>query len=498
MTAAVDALLTRAAEAQLPPPAERMRLRKAAGLTQREVAAALELKHRVTVAQYESGEREPQGERRTAYARLLRGLAAQFPPEERLTPSEELGGPPPASDESSASSTSRSAQSPAESQGPSASSASSPSRAPEPAATGASSGRGTRDGAGASGARGAARPAGSRAEGRRERRLPSQPKTPEAVEFLTHRVETALGEHDGDVEAATAALVHKAIPDVMELLETCRLGGRYDFSRHPSLPDLLWKKPGRDSDDIWEARPKWSLDARVLAPGEYRVTALDMNAAYLSALKTQLPIGALEHHLGPDEGGPAWDKRRSGIHRITPPAWEHPQMPHPLGNREEPGPLWVTEPTLRLLFRAADRAWCDRPLVHESWTSGSSEGLLEKMRDGLVQARRAALGSGDEVTVEYIKAMYAKFVSTAGESNFNREIYRPDWVHIIRSQAFANLWLKAEKAQRAGLQAVRMMGTDELHLVGDWRQVFTEGRDVAQVKIKDTYTLTVTSGERER
>ena len=32
-------------------------------------------------------------------------------------------------------------------------------------------------------------------------------------------------------------------------------------------------------------------------PGEHTVTALDMNAAYLSALKTHLPIGALEHHL---------------------------------------------------------------------------------------------------------------------------------------------------------------------------------------------------------
>ncbi len=29
-----------------------------------------------------------------------------------------------------------------------------------------------------------------------------------------------------------------------------------------------------------------------------------------------------------------------------------------------------------------------------------------------------------------------------------------------------------------------MMGTDELHLTGDWRQVFTEGRGVAHMKVK--------------
>ncbi|MFE9823473.1 hypothetical protein ACFYSH_15245 [Streptomyces sp. NPDC005791] len=29
-----------------------------------------------------------------------------------------------------------------------------------------------------------------------------------------------------------------------------------------------------------------------------------------------------------------------------------------------------------------------------------------------------------------------------------------------------------------------MTGTDELHVTGDWRQVFPEGRGVAQMKVK--------------
>ncbi|MBA0051231.1 XRE family transcriptional regulator [Streptomyces sp. AJS327] len=488
--AGVEALLAQAAGAELPPPAERARLRRAAGLTQAQIARELGLKRRETVAEWENGEREPRPPRRTAYLQLLQALAERFPPPAApMVPGDAAGAG--ANGEHSPAGVASPANS------VSAAAPAAPQQPPVDRASAAAPHSANPPGP----ARPPANPPSTRARSASRghhgarRQLPSQQKTPEAVEFITGRVRAALAEHGGDTEAATAALVRKAIPDVMELLEICRAGGRYDFSCHPALPDLLHRRPGRDADDVWEARPKWSVDAAVLPPGEYAVTALDMNGAYLSALKTHLPIGALEHHLGPDEGGPAWDRRRSGIHRVTPPTWPHPHMPSPLGNREEPGPLWITEPTLRLLLRAADKGWCAPPLIHESFTSGASEGLLEKMRDGMVHARRAALEAGDEVTVEYLKAMYSKFVSTAGESNYNREIYRPDWVHAIRSQAFANLWHKAERAHRAGLRVLRVMGTDELHLTGDWRSVFTEGRDVHQVKVKDAYTVGVAAGE---
>jgi hypothetical protein len=67
-------------------------------------------------------------------------------------------------------------------------------------------------------------------------------------------------------------------------------------------------------------------------------------------------------------------------------------------------------------------------------------------------------------------------------------------MHIIRSQAFANLWTKAYKAYDHGVTLVRVMGTDELHVTGDWRGVFTEGRALTDVKVKDTYTLDGTPG----
>jgi transcriptional regulator with XRE-family HTH domain len=298
-------------------------------------------------------------------------------------------------------------------------------------------------------------------------------------------VAAALAEHSDDPEAATAALVRRAIPDAMALLDETRKGGRYDIVAHPWIPDILHKQTARGPDRIWEARPKWARTE--LPPGRHEVTALDVNGAYLSALKTHLPIGQLEHSTGFGH-----DRRRAGVHLITPPVWEHEAvLPNPLGSRDEPGPLWVTESTLRLLLRLAGPKYglCEAPEIHESFTSGATENLLEKFRIVLKDARDRAIAEDDGVTLEYVKAMYSKFVSTMGESNYNRELYRPDWMHLIRSQAFANLWSKAYKAHEEGLTIVRAMGTDELHVIGDWRRVFPEGRGVSEVKIKDTYTL---------
>ncbi|SDT83490.1 Helix-turn-helix domain-containing protein [Streptomyces sp. TLI_053] len=73
--ASVDALLAKARDGgDLPEPAERERLRKAAGLTQVEVAAAL-FTRRETFAKWESGTAQPRAPKRGAYAHLLAGLA---------------------------------------------------------------------------------------------------------------------------------------------------------------------------------------------------------------------------------------------------------------------------------------------------------------------------------------------------------------------------------------------------------------------------------------
>ncbi|MGC0318166.1 acyltransferase [Kitasatospora acidiphila] len=315
------------------------------------------------------------------------------------------------------------------------------------------------------------------------------------LDMITGAVEQALEEHEGDTEAASDALEKKAIPNGMALFEATRVGAAYEHTAYPERLEFLSKKSRNGADEIWEGRHKWEnapLMAALKAgtPDHVNVDVLDTNAAYCSALKTHLPIGSLVHR--PDGG---FDPKRSGIYLLpVRPAWEHPHLPDPIGNRHEAGPVLLDDATVRLLTRCHKLGLCEAPHITEAWTSGASEGLLEKFRRVLTQARENAIADSDQVTEKYVKAMYAKFASTIGESTYNREIRRPDWMHIIRSQAFANLWYKAHRAHKAGLTIVRLRGTDELHVTGgEWRKansgVFDEGRLTTQLKLKDQYTL---------
>ncbi|MET8459299.1 telomere-associated protein Tap [Streptomyces parvulus] len=75
--AAVDTLL--AGEPHMPDPAERARLREAAGITQARLAQVLQTTTQ-TVKNWESGRADPRPPRRQAYQRLLDGWSQQFAP----------------------------------------------------------------------------------------------------------------------------------------------------------------------------------------------------------------------------------------------------------------------------------------------------------------------------------------------------------------------------------------------------------------------------------
>ncbi|WP_328665243.1 helix-turn-helix domain-containing protein [Streptomyces sp. NBC_00322] len=76
---AIDSLLAAVDDGTvLPTPAERVRLREAAGLTQAAVAQALGVRV-PSITAWEAGRAEPRGERLEAYRRLLEGLAHRYP-----------------------------------------------------------------------------------------------------------------------------------------------------------------------------------------------------------------------------------------------------------------------------------------------------------------------------------------------------------------------------------------------------------------------------------
>jgi len=491
----VEALLEEARlTARMPEPTERLRLRQAAGLSRTQVAAAVGV-GRQTVANWEDGTTDPQPPGRFKYLRLLEGLAQIHPapapaqtPAETTTPAAEFaipetawgptglavqGEPAPclrcgvttpykATDGRSlhpgAMCQPLAAAAPQAASTPAPTPVSAPS--PVPAA--------------------ALSPVPSRPQRRAKSSARAQAET---AGLIARAVYEELERAEGDADAALKALIKRAIPDVMRLFQETRATARYTYTAYPALPEILKKPSKKEPDQIWEARPNFHHpDYSLKKSGSVAVTALDVNAAYLSALKTWLPIGKLEHSTGAD----GVDPKRSGVHLVTPSPWHHPHLPDPLGDRDQPGPVWVTNATLRLLLRLAGpkHGLLEAPVVHESWTSGATENFLDALRKTLTAARETAIAEDDTITLEYIKAMYAKFISTMGESIHNREMVRPDWMHIIHSQAYANLWGKAYKAHQAGLEVIAMMGTDELHVTGDWRQVFTEGRGVAQMKIK--------------
>jgi len=318
------------------------------------------------------------------------------------------------------------------------------------------------------------------------RQEPPKPRPePQVCASIADRVAAALEKAGGDADKATAALIKSAIPDGMELLDSTRVSARYDFTAHPPEPEILRKPSKNGANEVWEARPKWTNPG---TPDGTEIHLLDVNAAYLSALNTHLPIGALQHA----EGG-EFDRRRSGLYLITPPEWTRTDLPNPLGARELSGDLWVTRPTLQLMMDAASEKYgslCAAPVIHESWTSGSSESILRAFRLILRDARTAALATGDGVTEAYVKAMYSKFISTSAKaSKFNHLIERTDWSQIIRAQAHGNLWRRAFKAHSSGLTVHRITGTDELHVAGDWRAVFPEGRALTEMKTKGAYVV---------
>ena len=83
----VDALLEQVAQDDLPLPAERRRLREAAGLSQAQVAKALDTR-REAVGNWEAGRTEPRPPQRAAYAKLLEKLAERFPAPDGEAPGE--------------------------------------------------------------------------------------------------------------------------------------------------------------------------------------------------------------------------------------------------------------------------------------------------------------------------------------------------------------------------------------------------------------------------
>lgn len=330
----------------------------------------------------------------------------------------------------------------------------------------------------------------------RQRRVSPAKAAP--ATFVSDRVAQALAEHGGDTDAALNALAGdggSAIPDVMELFEATRVETNYEHTTYPKLPEPLIRKRQDQADDVWEARPKFT---HPVVPEGVEITHLDVNAAYLAALQSaHLPVRTITHNPDGFEDLSNYGKGidYAGICLVDPIEWDHPDLPHPLGDdRETSGPLWVPTSTVLGVRDLASPSYgelCEPPVIREAYVAKGSAALFKGLVQVLNTARMRAIEDGDTLTKAYVAAMYAKLISTMGDSRKNHELKRPDWQHIIRGQAFANLRRKAVRAYQAGLGVVHVGGVDELHVTGDaWaaqrngKPLFSQGFALNQIKAK--------------
>ncbi|OKJ29484.1 hypothetical protein AMK24_30150, partial [Streptomyces sp. CB02366] len=283
----VESLLEEARLAKaMPSPKERLRLREAAGLTRDQVAAAVGVS-RGTVQNWErEGGSTPTPPARLPYLQLLEGLAQLHP-----APAPAAQGPDPV----------------AELLAGAASSATPPPPTPAPATPAppvpaaftsletlrgsdglaiegdpgpcvrcgvettyqSTDGRPLHAGAlcqpaptapapaaPASAAPASVAPVPARVPTRPQRRSKSAERAEaDLMGLIRGAVEQEAERAGGDEEAALAALVKRAIPDVMHLFNETRATARYEYTAYPALPDILHKPSKREPDQIWEARP---------------------------------------------------------------------------------------------------------------------------------------------------------------------------------------------------------------------------------------------------
>lgn len=198
-----------------------------------------------------------------------------------------------------------------------------------------------------------------------------------------------------------------------------------------SLLRVKGAKPGERPMSMGERDLAWdspaSLDGRFLH-------RYDANTAYLAA--------ASAAYLAADQlrqNGATWDPTMAGYWLVTPPAWNHRQMPAPWHKQlpTESGRLFLSTPSMALLHELADAGECDAPTLHDSWTARGTRLLrpwAEQLRDAL-----ALHPDRDDPMHAALKGSFRDAIGLMAKHG-SPSLYRPDWRHTIASECRVSLW----------------------------------------------------------
>ncbi|MCX4516002.1 ATP-binding protein [Streptomyces sp. NBC_01619] len=245
--------------------------------------------------------------------------------------------------------------------------------------------------------------------------------------------------------------------------------------------------------DITTEKTRAGKRDRLVVPEEFGsglLCTIDRNGSYPSACSA-VPLAPNKLlHTGPlDEVG----KDRAGAFLITVPAWNHPNMPHPLGRLAEridtQGRAWVTTPHVRLLQKLIKNGFITEPLiVHDSWTGKANESLFKPFYEKARQARAELVQAGGEPYTEYKRrlSIALRLLWPKGET-VNSPFWRPDWRMALVAEASVRHWSVAHRAVQAGHVLIALRNVDEavFHTPdGNAPDTYKVGTGFGEVKVK--------------
>ncbi|MEU9286457.1 DnaB-like helicase C-terminal domain-containing protein [Streptomyces sp. NPDC048275] len=249
-----------------------------------------------------------------------------------------------------------------------------------------------------------------------------------------------------------------------------------------------WVHPG-----ITTEKTKAGKRDRLIVPEQFgtgQLCTIDRNGSYPSACSA-VPLAPNKLlHTGPmDEVG----KDRAGAFLITVPAWNHPNMPHPLGRlaerTDDQDRVWVTTPHVRQLQKLIKDGHITGPLVvHDSWTGKANESLFKPFYLKAREARAELVQTGGEPYTEYKRrlSIALRLLWPKGEK-VNSPFWRPDWRMAMVAEASVRHWSVAWRAVQAGHTLVALRNVDEAVFWtpdGTAPDTYKVGTGFGEVKVK--------------
>ncbi|MET8680044.1 DnaB-like helicase C-terminal domain-containing protein [Streptomyces sp. NPDC004647] len=312
------------------------------------------------------------------------------------------------------------------------------------------------------------------------------------------------GEDDAWVQPGDEEEPPNTVFPALNILKDCMRRSTYH-------PISVIRKEDRDGEpwtifrEVMDGEPRWvhpdittektkaGKRDRLIVPAAFRtgrLCTIDRNGSYPSACSA-VPLAPNKLlHTGPlNEVG----KDRAGAFLITVPAWNHPDMPHPLGRlaerTDEQGRAWVTTPHVRQLQNLIKNGFITEPLiVHDSWTGKANESLFKPFYEKARAARAELVQAGGEPYTEYKRrlSIALRLLWPKGEK-VNSPFWRPDWRMALVAEASVRHWSVAHRAVQAGHTLVALRNVDEAVFFtpdGQAPDTYKVGTGFGEVKVK--------------